>query len=321
MKAGRNGSESWRVMTGIATVEAIDVQVGRTGILTPVAHISPVRLAGTVVKRVNLYNFDEVRLKDVRVGDDVLVWEAGNVIPQIVQVVNGDRADRSSPCVPPHRCPACKGPLTRPGAVHLCCTNPNCPARVKERIRHFASRGAMNIKSLGPARIERLVDSGLVRTAADLYALEIGGAAALEGMGEQSARRLLRAIEASKSRGLASLLVGLSMPHIGNTTAKALAARFGTLDALMSADGWQLREVAGVGKEGAEAIIAFFGNPRSRSVIHRLMMAGVGAPPAHHAASSHRLSALVDKITHILKAGVRFVLAAGLRGGEYDHGN
>ena len=252
------------------------VQVGRTGVLTPVAELEPVRLAGSVVKRATLHNEDEIRRKDVRIGDRVVVEKAGEIIPAIVDVLKERRSGAEREFVMPKVCPACGGELERrEGEVALRCVNLQCPAQVKNWIAHFASRGAMDVAGLGESLVEQLVDARLVGDPADLYSLKADDLSALERMGEKSAANLLRAIEESKQRPLERLLFGLGIRHAGKGAAILLANEFGTLDALMAADVERLEALRDVGPVLARSIVDFFRTPANREIVEKLRAAGV----------------------------------------------
>jgi DNA ligase (NAD+) len=262
-------------------VEAIEVNVGKTGALTPVAKLTPVELAGVVIRNVSLHNEDEVRRKDVRVGDTVLIERAGDVIPYVVQVVAARRSPDSVEFTFPDRCPACGGVAFRPeGEAYWRCTNAACPAQLKERLRHFGSRRAMDIEHLGEAVIEQLVTRGRVRDVADLYTLTAEEIAALERHGTKSAENLVSAIQGSKARGLARLLNALGIPLVGERVSQLLAGRFHTLDRIAGAAVADLGEIHGVGPQIAESVAKFFSEPTNRALIQRLTGAGVetGAP-------------------------------------------
>jgi DNA ligase (NAD+) len=262
-------------------VQAIEVQVGKTGILTPVAKLAPVELAGVVIRNVSLHNEDEVRRKDVRVGDAVLIERAGDVIPYVVQVVAARRPPGTAPFAFPARCPACDARAFRPeGEAYWRCTNTACPAQLKERLRHFGSRRAMDIEHLGEASIEQLVDRGRVESVADLYTLTVEEVAALERHGQKSAENLVRAIRASKGRGLGRLLNALSIPLVGERVAQLLATRFGTLERLAAASPEALGEIHGVGPQVAASVTAFFADASNRAVLRRLAKAGVSTVEA-----------------------------------------
>ena len=257
-------------------VEAIEVGVGKTGILTPVAKLAPVELAGVVIRNVSLHNEDEIRRKDVRVGDTVLVERAGDVIPYVVQVVAAKRPPGAAPFCFPSQCPACGGVAFRPeGEAYWRCTNSGCPAQLKERLRHFGSRRAMDIEHLGEKVIEQLVDKGLVQDFADLYTLTADQLADLERLGEKSAENLVRAIAASRGRGFARLLGALGIRLVGERVAQLLAARFGSLERIAAASEAELGEVHGIGDEIARSVSAFVAEPANRRLIERLTRAGV----------------------------------------------
>ncbi len=258
------------------TVQAIEVQVGKTGILTPVAKLAPVELAGVVIRNVSLHNEDEIRRKDVRVGDTVLIERAGDVIPYVVQVVAARRPSDAEPFRFPDRCPACGGVAFRPeGEAYWRCTNTACPAQLKERLRHFGSRRAMDIEHLGEAVIEQLVERGRVKSFPDLYDLGVEEVAGLERHAQKSAENLVQAIQASKGRGLARLLNALGIPMVGERVAQLLAARFGTMDRLLAAGERDLAEVHGIGPRIAASVVAFFADATNREVVARLAGAGV----------------------------------------------
>ena len=257
-------------------VVAIEVNVGKTGALTPVAKLAPVHLAGVTISNVSLHNEDEVRRKDVRVGDTVLIERAGDVIPYVVQVIAARRPPEAAPYRFPDRCPACGGVAFRPeGEAYWRCTNTACPAQLKERLRHFGSRGAMDIEHLGDATIDQLVDRALVRDFGDLYTLGVDQLAALERLADKSARNLHDAIQGSKGRGLARLLNALGIRLVGERVAHLLAARFGSMERLAAAPAAELGDIHGVGPQIAEAVRKFFDDETNRRVIAKLRAAGV----------------------------------------------
>jgi DNA ligase (NAD+) len=257
-------------------IRAIGVQVGKTGALTPVARLDPVSLGGVVIQSVSLHNEDEIRRKDIRVGDTILIERAGDVIPYVVQVIRSKRPRSSRPFRFPSRCPTCRGLALRPeGEAHWRCLSAACPAQLKERLRHFGSRRAMDIEHLGEATVDQLVDRGLVQDFADLYRLTPAGAARLEGFAETSAANLVRAIQASRTRGLARLLHALGIRLVGEHVARVLAARYGSLDRLMGASAEALGAIPGVGPAIAESVVKFFGAGGNRRLIERLRAAGV----------------------------------------------
>jgi DNA ligase (NAD+) len=257
-------------------VEDIVIQVGRTGALTPVAVLEPVKLSGTTISRSTLHNEEELRRKDIRVGDRVLIERSGDVIPQVVSVMKDRRPRGSKPFHWPARCPVCGSKIFKPeGEVISRCMNTSCPARVRESILHFAGRRAMDITGLGEAMVDQLLASKLVRAIPDLYDLDLDGLTALERVGKKSAQNLLDQIEASKSRGLARLLFALGLRHVGEKMAQTLAARFKTLEALEKAKREELLEAEDVGPAVAESILFFFAQPENRDVLRRLRQAGV----------------------------------------------
>lgn len=283
-------------------VEDIVVQVGRTGALTPVAVLEPVRLSGTTISRSTLHNEEELKRKDVRVGDTVLIERSGDVIPQVVSVMLEKRPRGTKPFAWPSRCPVCGTAVFRPeGEVISRCVNASCPARVRESILHYASRRAMDIDGLGEAVVDQLLAAGLVRSIPDLFGLEYDALVGLERLGPKSARNLLDQIEASKGRGLARLLFALGVRHVGERLAQSLAARFGTLDALAAAAAEDLVQVEDVGPRVAESVLFFFAQPAHRELIGKLRKAGVRFEAAAAAAGPKPLAGQVFVITGTLE--------------------
>jgi len=257
-------------------LEDILVSIGRTGRATPFAKLRPVRIAGSVVELATLHNEDQVRLKDVRPGDTVVVRKAGDVIPEVVGPVLGARPARSEPWSFPKSCPSCASPLVRlEGESDTYCINADCPEQLVQRIVHFASRSAMDIEGLGEQRVVQLVAAGLLSDAADCYRLQVSDLAGLEGFGVLSAVNLVAAIDASRSRPLANLLTALGIRHVGGTAAAALASRFGDLDRLMSASEEELASVEGIGAVIAASLVRYFGSEANRAMIERLRTGGV----------------------------------------------
>ena len=261
-------------------VRAIEWQVGRTGAVTPVARLEPVFVGGVTVSNVTLHNFDEVRRKDVRVGDTVVMRRAGDVIPELVRVIPERRAAHAAPVELPKRCPVCHSQVLKPEgeAVARCTGGFSCPAQRQESIRHFASRLAMDIEGLGEKLVAQLVEGGLVRSPADLYGLTAAQLKDLERMGEKSGVNVLEAIERSKRTTLPRLLYALGIREVGEATALALARHFGDLDALIDAaraDPAQIEQVPDVGPVVAAELHAFFAAPAHRELIKRLREAGV----------------------------------------------
>jgi DNA ligase (NAD+) len=253
----------------------IVVQVGRTGKLTPVAQLSPVDVSGVTVSRATLHNQDEVERKDVRVGDTVRVRRAGDVIPEVVEVIRERRPRDTAPFQMPRRCPVCGARVDRVGAYHLCTNGLACPAQLRGHIGHFVSRGAMDIVGLGDETVKQLLDAGLVKDLADLYHLTPIDLAGLEGFAEKSIENLMQAIESSKRPRLDRFLFALGIDHVGGTIARLLADHYGALEPLLDADEAALQEIHGIGPEVAESVRRFFSNPRSRKVLDRLKQAGV----------------------------------------------
>jgi DNA ligase (NAD+) len=257
-------------------VEDISVHVGRTGVLTPVAHLSPVVLAGTTVKRATLHNYEDLSRKDVRRGDTVVVEKGGDVIPKVVRVILEKRPPDSRPFEMPTRCPVCGDPVSRePGEVATRCVNPACPAVVREALRHFCSRRAMNIEGLGDKLVDQLVRAGLLTDVASIYDLRAADLAALERWGEKSASNLLAEIEKSKDNDLSRLIFALGMRHIGEKAARTLAVRFETLDGLAAASEEELETAEEIGPTTAAAVAAYFRHPRHRELIEKLRRHGI----------------------------------------------
>jgi DNA ligase (NAD+) len=263
-------------MQATTQLEKIEVQVGRTGALTPVAYLTPVLLAGTVVARASLHNEDEIKRLNIKLGDYVLIEKSGEIIPQILQVIESRRTGSEREYEFPKTCPECKSPAVRPeGEAVTRCTNPDCPAKVKARILYFAARKAMDIEGLGDVLVERLVDLGIVRNVADLYDLKLEQIAELERMAEKSATNLINQIEASKGRGLQRLLYGIDIRHVGERYAKILANHYRSIDKLAAATVEELDAIHEIGLTVAVSVFNWFQNPRNQELIERLKAAGV----------------------------------------------
>ena len=256
------------------TLEAIEVQVGRTGSLTPVAHLKPVSLAGVTVSRATLHNEDEIERLGVEIGDKVLVERSGDVIPKIVRVV--EPGPHRTKFRMPSACPVCGGHIVRAeGESASRCVNPNCPARLRESLLHFASRGVMDIDGMGDALVDQLLARGLVHNIADLYGLTLEQLLELERMGKKSATKVLENIDRSRSRSMARLLNGLGIPFVGERTAQLLADHFGNLDEIAASSEEKLQEVGEVGPKVSQAIRQFFSEQRNCELIERLRAAGL----------------------------------------------
>jgi len=264
-----------------AQVVDIVVQVGRTGVLTPKAVLTPVRLAGTTVTNATLHNQDFISEKDIRIGDTVLVRKAGEIIPEVLSVEMDKRPEGTRPYFLPAVCPVCGAPVERDeDGAHTRCTGAECPAQLLRNLAHFASRDAMDIEGLGIAVVENLVGAGLVKTPGDLYFLKEEDVAKLDRMGKKSAQKLLAALEKSKSQDLSRLIYAFGIRQVGQKAGKILAARFRTLDALQSADLEELTAVDDVGEITARSVMEWMASPQSQHLIARLKEAGVNMTAA-----------------------------------------
>ncbi len=260
----------------ITKLESITVAVGRTGVLTPTANLTPVRLAGTTVSRATLHNLDFIRERDIHIGDRVTVQKAGDIIPEVVCAHPNRRDGSETPFEMPRVCPSCGEPVFREeGEAAVRCTNAACPAQLSRGIEHFASKDAMDIDGLGPQIVEALIHADLIHDAADLYTLTAEPIAHMERMGEKSAQNLIDAIEKSKSAGLERLLFALGIRNIGAVAATALAARFGTLDAVMNATVEELCAIPDFGEITALCVVNFFSHEQNRALCDRLAAAGL----------------------------------------------
>jgi DNA ligase (NAD+) len=260
----------------VTRLNEILINVGRTGALNPYAVLEPVEVTGVTVSSATLHNEDLIAEKDIRIGDWVEVIRAGEVIPQVVRPLIERRTGEERQFRMPDRCPACGTRVKRPeGEAMRYCSNASCSGRVLEGIVHYASRDAMDIRGLGYERVRQLLDTKLIADVADLYHLTVGQLVELERFAEQSAEQLVAAIDASRSRPLSTLLFGLGIRHVGKTVAVLLARRFGSMDALRSASEEAINAVPGVGPAIAEAVVAFFREPRNRRLVERLEQAGL----------------------------------------------
>jgi DNA ligase (NAD+) len=298
----------------------IGINVSRSGKLNPYAILEPVPIGGVTVERATLHNEDDIRRKDIRIGDKVIVHRAGDVIPYVVGPVPELRPPGAREYAMPDACPVCGSAVEHPADdVFFYCTNMSCPAQLRERIRHFASRGAMDIEGLGDVLSNQLVDFGLVRDVADLYTLTLEAVAGLPRMGEKSAANVIVNIAGSKGRGLARVLAALNIRYVGGQNATLLAGAFGSIQALEAASVESLTGVAGIGPQIAQSVVFFFEQPQNRDVIARLMAAGVDltapllerAPAGPLAGKSLVLTGTLPTLTR--EAATELILAAGGR--------
>ncbi len=266
----------FQALQATTLLENIEVQVGRTGALTPVAHLKPVNVGGVTVSRATLHNADEIKKKDVRIGDTVLVQRAGDVIPEVVKVIESKRTGAEIKFRMPAVCPVCNSRVIRiEGEAATRCINLSCTAQVKERIKHFASKGAFDIDGLGEKLVDQLVEKGLLSSYADLYKLDEKTLAGLERMGDKSAKNLVTAIEASKRIGFARFLYALGIRQVGEHVAGLLANQFGSLDELMRCPREDLTAIEGIGPIVAESITRFFAQEKNQRILRQILASGV----------------------------------------------
>lgn len=303
----RSKSPRWAIAFKFAKFEAatkvkdITVQVGKHGTLTPVAELSPVEIAGTTVSRCSLHNFEEIARKDIRIGDTVIVEKAGKIIPHIVRVEQHKRKGALDKFKSPTQCPVCrKAVVKQKDVTAICCSNPRCPAKLKERIKFFASREAMDIEGLGDVLVGQLVDSGLVRDVYDLYLLSVEDVAALDRMGQKSAEALLEQIESSKTRGMQRVLDALAVPHIGTKVSQVLADKYGSVSDLLDATSHELLSIRGFGTKIVDSIMEMITSDYYAKVFTRLRKAGVS------------LKAKKKKINSTVLADKTFVVTGAL---------
>jgi DNA ligase (NAD+) len=299
---------------GVTRVREIRVQVGKTGTITPVAELEPIELAGTTVSRASLHNADEIQRKDIRVGDVVVVEKAGKIIPHVVRVEKHERKQRLREFEFPSKCPECGRKLVKDeGGVYIRCPNLNCPAQVKERIRYFASRNAMDIEGLGDKLVDQLVRHGKVTDYADLYELNADELCDLERMGKKSSENLLQAIEQSKGRGLARLLNALSIRHVGHRVATVLAQHFGSMERLREATVEEISQIHEIGEVIAASVVDYLQSDFGRRSIDRLKAAGVkmkaAARPVAGGALAGKTLVVTGKLTKYTRDEIQELIA------------
>ncbi|MBJ80813.1 MAG: DNA ligase (NAD(+)) LigA [Myxococcales bacterium] len=295
------------------TIVDIDVQVGRTGAITPVAHLAPVNIAGVVVQRATLHNQDEIERKDVRVGDTVVVQRAGDVIPEVVQVVLEKRPAKAKAFIFPTTCPSCSGGLHRPeGEAVARCDNYACPAKVQAGIEHFVSRKAMDIDGLGGKIIEQVIEAGLVHNVADLYALRAEDLLALEGFKAKKTQNLLAGLVASKQQPLHRFLFALGIRHVGEDAAKILASKVGGIERLKATSQEELEAIHGIGEKVAASVVEFFADERNLKLLDTLLERGVEPKQEERQSVSSVLEGLkivvTGSLSHLKRDEVKSVI-------------
>ncbi len=285
----------------VTKLEKVEFQVGRTGHITPVANLTPVKLAGTTVSRATLHNFDDIERKDIREGDLIVVEKAGEIIPYVVKSLSGKRTGKEKIIEAPTECPACKGPVSRyRDSAFLVCENQSCPAQVKQSIEHFASRAAIDIEGLGETLVSQLVEKNLVKDYGDLYYLKAVQLAALDRMAEKSAAKAISGIEKSKNQPLDKLINALGIKNVGPATARALAEKFESIEIIIEQNEEKLQEVPDIGPEVADSIVSFFANPKNIEVIEKLKTAGVNFNAVTIASTSQKFAGMTFVITGTL---------------------
>lgn len=282
-------------------IREITVQVGRTGVLTPVAELEPVLLAGSTISRATLHNQEEIERKDIRTGDTVIIEKGGDVIPKVVKVISEKRPQNTSPWIMPDHCPICGSPVIhKEGEVAIRCSNRNCGDQVQRRISYFASKDAMDIEHMGPKVVQQLVEKGLVKSIADIFALTGEEVALLDGFKEKSVENLLESIDTSRKTTLPRLLMSLGIPYVGGGIADLLANHAGNMDDLASMTQEELIEIDGVGEKVAESVVTYFQNPENLKEIHRLLHLGV-KPEKIQAQKGHPFSGKTFVLTGSLE--------------------
>lgn len=295
-------------------IESIDWPVGRTGVVTPTANLTPVQIAGTTVSRATLHNVDNIIAKDIRIHDTVILYKAGDIIPAISHVILEKRSNESEPLVIPKDCPVCHQMLIHlDDEVALRCINPMCQAQIKEQLSHFVSRNAMNIDGLGPRVIEQLYNNHLVKDVADLYDLKFEALIALDKIKEKSANNLLTAIEKSKANSIEKMLFGLGIRHVGAKAAKLLAAHFGDLDEIIRADFDAIAEIDGLGIKIAESLTTYFKNEKVLELVEELRNSGLnfsylGRRAATDSEFSNQTIVLTGKLENFGRSELKAIL-------------
>jgi DNA ligase (NAD+) len=258
-----------------AEILSVDWTVGRTGVVTPTANLTPVQLAGTTVSRATLHNVDYIAEKDIRIGDTVIVYKAGDIIPAVLRVVEGKRKQQEVMPIPT-ACPSCESPLMHyEDEVALRCINPHCPSQIMNRLEHFASRDAMNIAGLGTSIVEKLFKTDLVKDVADIYKLSVDDLLQLEGFKEKSAEKLYQAIQASKENSAEKLLFGLGIRHVGSKASKILLEKFGNLENLAKANSEEIAQIDGLGQVISKSLVTYFDSQGAQELLAELKEAGV----------------------------------------------
>lgn len=281
-------------------LERITIQVGRTGVLTPIAELSPVRIAGSVVSRATLHNIDFITEKDIRVGDVVVVQKAGDIIPEIVESKKDQRKEDLAVFAMPQTCPSCGEPVFRDEEASVRCTNAACPAQLMRNLEHFASKDAMDIAGLGPAVLKLLKDNGIIKNVSDLYRIQADQIVTLERMGEKSAENLVKAIADSKNRGLARLLYALGIRQIGITTAESLVKRYADIDEYFSLTVNDLCSIEDIGEITANSIVEFFSRETTKQIIEDLKSLGVKTTADREEIADQRFAGLTFVLTGTL---------------------
>lgn len=293
----------FRAKQATTNIRSITWQVGRTGAITPVAELEPTFLAGSTISRATLHNFDEIKRKDIREGDKVIIEKGGDVIPKVVKVIEAERDNSSKPVKPPDVCPECGSELFFPeNEVAIYCINPECPAQIKGSIIHFASRGAMDIEGLGESLINQFVDLGFLKSYSDIYLLHKHREELIqiEGLGEKSVDKMLQSIEKSKSQPFSKLLFALGIRYVGEGAAKKIAAAIGEIETLISAERSEMENIPDIGPAASESITQFFKNPKNLKIVGDLKDAGLNFKSVEKKETSEKLKELTFVLTGTL---------------------